>query len=188
MIIGLTGPMGSGKSTLLDTFKELGYEHITLSSMIREECRKRGLPEEREILMDIGGELRSKYGAGILATKSLEKIQNKGGDKWIIDGIRNPAEIEALQKDESFVLIANYVPEDIIIERIMSRKRDDDTLDEGSIRKKLRREWGEGEPEDGQQVGKCIEMADYTFENTIPFEDVPNAIKELHRQIIKLKA
>ncbi len=71
--------------------------------------------------------------------------------------------------------------EDLIIERILSRKRSDDTLTEESIRQKLRREWGEGEPEEGQQVGKCIAMADYTFENTMPMNEVE---EEFNKEIL----
>jgi len=183
MIIGLTGPMGSGKTTVINTIKNKGYKHITLSSMLREECRKRGLEEIRENLMEIGQELREKYGAGILAERALEKVGLEGGNDWIIDGIRNPAEINKLRKHHNFVLVANTAPEDLIIKRILSRKRSDDTLTEESIRKKLRREWGEGEPEEGQQLGKCIAMADYRFENTMPMDEVEESFKEVLNKI-----
>ena len=72
----------------------------------------------------------------------------------------------------------------MIIDRIMSRKRADDTFDADAIRRKLRREWGEGEPPDGQQVRKCVEMADYVFENTMPIDEVEEAFSNLYNRIV----
>ncbi len=183
MIIGLTGPMASGKTTVLDALKKWGFKHVTLSDMVREEARRLGIDEKRENLMNVGQTLRRKHGTGILAKRALEKTKTAGGDKWVIDGIRNPAEIEELRKEPDVVIIANTAPEALIIERIRSRKRSDDTFDEVSIKRKLRREMGEGEPEDGQQVGKCIEMADYVFENSMPMNEVEEEFKKLYDKI-----
>ena len=183
MIIGLTGQMASGKTTVVNALLKLGYKLITLSDMVREECQRLGVKEERENLMNVGQILREKYGTGVLAERALEKIKYAHGDKWVVDGIRNPAEVEVLKKEPDFVLIANTAPEDLIINRIRARKRSDDTFDELSIRRKLRREMGEGELEDGQQVGKCIEMADYVFENIMPFEQVEEEFMKLYDKI-----
>lgn len=184
MIIGLTGPMASGKSTVVEALKKWEFKLITLSDMIREEAVKQNIPQERENLMAIGQRLRKEYGAGILAERALKKAIQSGGKQWVIDGIRNPAEVEALRKNPEFILIANTAPEDLIISRIFSRKRPDDTLKEEAIRHKLRREWGEGEPPDGQQVGKCVAMADYVFENTMPIEQVENEFMKLYNKIL----
>jgi len=185
MIIGLTGPMASGKSTVIGALIKESYKVVTLSDMVREEARKQGVEEERENLMAVGQGLREEFGAGVLATRTLEKIKEQGGDMWVVDGIRNPAEITELKKHPDFVLIANTAPEQAIIDRIFFRKRSDDTLDADAIRKKLRREMGEGEPPDGQQVGKCIEMADYVFENIMPLEKVEEEFLKLYNQIPK---
>ena len=185
MIIGLTGQMASGKTTVVNVLLKLGYKLITLSDMVREECQRLGVKEERENLMNVGQTLRQKYGAGVLAERALKKIKKADSDKLVIDGIRNPAEVEVLKKDPDFVLIANTAPEDMIIERIRARKRSDDTFDELSIRRKLRREMGEGELPDGQQVGKCIEIADYVFENTMPIEKVEEEFMKLYDKILK---
>jgi len=184
MIIGLTGPMASGKSTIVAALQKIGYKLVTLSDMVREECRRQGKPEEREVLMEVGHGLREKYGAGVLGKRALEKIGAEGGDKWIVDGIRNPAEVTELRTHPDFILIANTAPEEKIIERIFFRKRADDTLDPEAIRHKLHREMGEGEPPDGQQVGKCIEMADYVFENIMPFEKVEEEFLKFYNKII----
>lgn len=186
MILGLTGPMASGKSTVLSALEKLGYiHHITLSDMIRDECKRRGIPETRENLMNAGQSMRREHGAGILAERVLGVIQKRGYDKWVIDGIRNPAEVEVLRRLPDFFLIANTAPEKLIIKRILSRARPDDALDVNAIKRKLRRELGEGEPPEGQQVKKCIEMADYVFENTMEMAKVEGEFGKLYDKIAK---
>lgn len=184
MIIGLTGPMASGKSTVVNALKKRNFKYYRLSDAIREECEKRGLEIERCNLMNVGQGLREEFGAGILGKRALAHIdqENHDGD-WIVDGIRNPDEAEELKNHPNFVLIANTAPEDLIISRILSRKRSDDTLDENAIRLKLKREMGEGEPPEGQQVQKCIDMADYVFENTMPIDQVETEFMKLYNRI-----
>ena len=184
MIIGLTGPMASGKSTIVDALKNEGFKYFALSDIIREECVKQGKEITRDNMMAIGQKLREEFDAGVLGMRALQKILAEGeNDNWIIDGIRNPAEAKELKKYSNFILVANTAPEDIIISRVLSRKRSDDTLDEAAIRLKLRREMGEGEPHEGQQVQKCIDMADYVFENTMPIEQVETEFMKLYTKI-----
>lgn len=187
IILGLTGSMGSGKSTIVNILKEkYGYKHITLSDAIRDECKKRGLKEDRITLMDVAEELRNNFGTQILAERALEKI-NKSHEYWIIDGIRNPGEIKILRKNPNFILIGNHANKDLIIKRIKSRQRDGDSFDEEGIRQKLKKEWGENEPEDGQQVGKCMKMVDYTFENNMPIEELEDKFIKFYENIINQK-
>ena len=156
--------MGSGKGEAVNILKKLGFRHVTLSSLIREEASRRGRAETRDELVKIGNELRREGGAGILAKMALEKVLEGGGD-WVIDGIRNPAEIEELRKSPDSKIVGLAVNEELIVERILSRKRDGDALSRGDILKKIAREKGKGEPKDGQQVAKCIKMADIIIKN-----------------------
>jgi len=185
MIIGLTGPMASGKSTVVEALTNKNFKHFTLSDVVREECRNQGLEVIRDNLMQVGQGMREAHGAGVLAVRALEKIKQEGDEaNWIIDGIRNPSEVLELRNHPDFVLVANTAPEDLIISRILDRKRSDDTLDEEAIRAKLRQEMGEGEPPEGQQVAKCIEMADYVFENVMPMDKVEEEFLKLYATIV----
>ena len=60
----------------------------------------------------------------------------------MIDGIRNPAEIEELRKSPDSKIVGLAVNEELIVERILSRKRDGDALSRGDILKKIAREKG----------------------------------------------
>lgn len=174
MIIGLTGPMGSGKGEIVNILKEKGFQYITLSLMVREEARRRGLNEEREILMDVGNSMRKEEGIGVLAKRALEKIMASGHDKWVIDGIRNPAEIVELKKGEDVHVVGVTADKEILISRILSRGRESDAKEREEIVHKIDREWGEGEPENGQQVGKCMDMVDFLIENNGTLQDLRN--------------
>jgi dephospho-CoA kinase len=181
LCIGLTGRMGSGKGEAVKILEELGFRFISLSDMVREEIAKLGREVSREETQDIGNRLRREGGAGVLGKRVREKIESflPPLDKWVIDGVRNPAEVVELKKLNTFYLLALDTDLDIILERIKNRKRSADLLDEAEMKKRLDREWGIGEPEEGQQVGKCFEMADFVFPNN-------NGLEHLEKEILNV--
>ncbi len=184
--IGLTGPLASGKGEVSKYLKSKGFKYISLSDMVREELRKRDLEETRDNLMMIGNSLRKEEGAGVFGKRVREKIEN--GDKelnWVIDGIRNPAEIEELRKMENFFLLAVAAPKETLIERVKNRKRSSDPLSEEEIEKKLMREWGIDEPPDGQQVGACMGEADFFVMNDSTLKELHNFLDSLLEAIGK---
>ncbi|MBU1151400.1 AAA family ATPase [Patescibacteria group bacterium] len=178
LVIGLTGPMGCGKGEVVKLLEKEGFEYITLSMMVREEARRRGIEEEREKLMEVGNSMRSAEGAGVLAARALRKIMESGHDNWVVDGIRNPAEIEELKTIKNAHVVGISANEDILVERVLGRGRESDAKDRDEILRKLRREWGVGEPEDGQQLEKCMERADVIIPNE-------GTLEELHKKFIE---
>jgi len=183
MIIGLTGSMGSGKGEIVKILEKEGFKYVTLSSMVREEARKRGVPEEREKLMEVGNSMRKEGGAGVLAVRAYESTLVNGGGKWVIDGIRNPAEIVELKKYEGVHIVGIKTDLNLLVDRILSRNRDSDPKSREEVLRKVEREWGKGEPEDGQQVGKCMELTDYTIDNGGTLEDLANNFLKYYEQI-----
>lgn len=177
--------MGSGKGEIVKILEPEGFKYITLSSMVREEARRRGVPEEREKMMEVGNSMRKEGGAGILAKRALETIMASGSDKWVIDGIRNPAEIVELKKGNDIYIVGIKTDLNLLADRILSRNRESDAKDRDEILRKVEREWGKGEPEDGQQVGKCMELTDYTINNDGTLEDLANNFLKYYQQIRK---
>lgn len=165
MIIGLTGSMGCGKGEIVNILEKMGFLYVTLSTMVREEARKRGIAEEREKLMEVGNSMRAQEGTGVLAKRALMKIKEFGHDKWVIDGIRNPAEIDELKKEKNVYIIGVFANKDLLVERILSRARESDAESRDEIFRKIERELGVGEPENGQQVEKCMAKADIIIDN-----------------------
>ena len=136
--------------------QEFGFCDISLSDIVREEAAKTNREINRLTMQNIGNRLRKKEGAGVLGKKIYQKISRSNKEKWIIDGIRNPAEISELKKLQEFYLIGITTDLDILIERIQKRRRQTDMADRKEIKKRLEREWGKNEPAEGQQVEKCL--------------------------------
>ncbi|QQR84082.1 AAA family ATPase [Candidatus Peregrinibacteria bacterium] len=181
MIIGLTGSMGAGKGEVVKILEKEGFQYITLSMMVREEARKRGVPEEREQLMEVGNDLRETEGLGVLAKRALEKIQASGTDKWVVDGIRNPAEIDELKKHDGVIIVGLEANRDLLVERILKRARPSDAKTPDEILRKIERELSEGESLAGQQVGKCMQKTDVTLVNEGTLEELEKTVLNYYR-------
>ena len=176
--IGLTGSMGSGKGEVAKCFEQFHFNYISLSDIVREEIRKKERIN-RSTMQDIGNKLREDGGPAILARKVIDKIRISRKKNWIIDGIRNPAEVLELKKLPRFHLIGVKSDLPVLMERIFSRRRRTDRIKISELKKTIEREWGTGEPENGQQVGKCMKMADHILENNGSLEELKIKCKKI---------
>ena len=59
MIIGLTGANASGKGEAAGYLKSKGFAYYSLSDILREEAKLRGIEPSRENLIKLGNELRN---------------------------------------------------------------------------------------------------------------------------------
>jgi len=160
-IIGLTGAFGSGKSTAAAFFKQHGFRIVILSSFLEEEAVLRKLPVTREVLQDIGNELREKHGSGILMKMAL---RNVGSDeKIVIDGLRNLSELEEL-KSHGGSLVAIVADRNVRYERLKNLKRREKLTPELFTKLDLR-DLGVNEKMTGLQTAFCIAYADYFIDS-----------------------
>ncbi|HJP19695.1 MAG TPA: deaminase [Nitrospinota bacterium] len=178
MIIGLTGENCSGKGVVADYLQKKSFYFYSLSDVIREELASKGTEITRDALIKAGNDLRQKYGPSVLAVKTAAKLQ---ADKnYVIDSIRNPAEVEELKKLTRFVLLKVMASPENRFERMKERKREGDpeTLDEF-----LRIEKLEASNHDGakQQVTACMKLADKTIVN----DDQPEILYKKADQLLQ---
>jgi len=182
MIIGLTGTKASGKGEIAKILEQNGFAYSSTSDRVREEAVSKGLVNYTiKDLQDIGNDLREKFGLGVLAKRTLELI--KGNENVVIDGIRNLGEIEELKRQGNFVLIAVDASQEKRFERLIARKRESDPKTYSDFLKMDERDLGKEEKNSGQQVGKCIEQADYTLENNETIEELQKKIEEVFGKI-----
>lgn len=169
-IIGLTGTNGSGKGEAAQFFMNHGYGYLSLSNLIREELRQKNQEVSRDNLIKMGNHLRNTFGADILARRTMEQATGN----TIIDSIRNSKEVEYLQSQKRFILLAVDAPPEIRYERVMSRGRNESaqTLEE-FIAKEMEEMSGS---EKGQQLQRCMQMADHLVTND-------GTLEEFHRRL-----
>ena len=173
MIIGLTGPNAAGKTEVGQYLKARGFECHSLSDEIREEAAKRGCEISREVLVEIGNELRGRFGPGVLAERILQRLEPDRN--YVVDSIRNPAEVEALRRRKDFTLLAVQADRKIRFERSRARGREGaaQTLEQFAFEEE--RELQSKDPA-SQQLVATQQLADVTLYNN-------GSLEELHRQL-----
>lgn len=188
MLIGVVGQIAVGKGVLKDyLINHFGFSSFSLSSIVHEEAKKRGIKNiTRKDLQDIGNDLRKKYGRGILAKRALEIIKKSKKSRWVIEGIRNTAEVELLKKQKNFSLIGIKSIRALRFKRLLSRNKPWDPKTWNEFLKVDRRDLGKGEKNTGQQVGKCLSYCDYVLTNNKDKKDFERKVKKLLTKILSL--
>jgi len=185
-IIGIVGPLASGKGVVTDyLIKNYGYTSFSLSSIVHEELKKRGITVfTRTTLQDIGDDLRKKEGDGVLAKRAIEQLTANSkqltGKKIIIEGIRNPGEVVYLRTLPGFLLVAVDALRELRFQRVLARKKPWDPKDWKTFEKVDGRDSGDGKNTNGQQVKKCMKMADIQLRNNT---DIPQFYKVIKKAL-----
>lgn len=166
-VVGLTGTIGSGREAVRDVLsKNFSSWYVSLSSVIRGDLERKKKKYDRKILQNSGNELRKKYGKFVLAKVSTDYMQ-RDKELIIVDGIRNPGEIEYLKKTfgNKFILVAVDAPRETRWERIKALARNEEPKTWEDFVAVDDRDQGVGEDLNGQHVRRCVETADIVIEN-----------------------
>lgn len=188
IIIGMTGPFGSGCTYISkNILKNLGYEYISLSDILRELTpSSNGDEPQRTELQDIGNDYRKENGNDFLAKESLKKIEQSDSNKFVIDSIRNTHEIERLKSEFSrFYLFATWATEDVRWKRVQKRYNGNKTLFDSDDKRDSNEKI-----ENGQQITLCYQMADIIILNQKEIvaqkTDNYNELKSIVEKYIKI--
>jgi dephospho-CoA kinase len=168
-LIGVAGTNGSGKDSLGNMLQERhSWLFVSVSDLLRDEARKRGLPIEREVLRTISAEWRRKYGLGVLVDKAVALL-NKSGDKYtgvVAIPMRNPGEAQKVKDLGGLLLWVDADPK-IRYQRIYSRKRSAE--DNKTFEQFLREEHDEMDHQGGDKATLNLagvkDIADIFLEN-----------------------
>jgi len=171
-LIGLTGTNGAGKSEVAAYLMKRGYGYVSLSDEIREELRRRGEPITREALIAEGNSLRRRFGADVLARRVMRKVKGR----TVIDSIRNSREVDFLRQKKGFILVAVDAPLELRYARARKRGREEPARSLEEFAAEENREMAAGSG--GQQLRRCLRLADVTIVNDGSLEDLHRRLEE----------
>lgn len=100
-IIGLAGTNGAGKDVVGHTLAlNDNYLFVSVSDLLREEAKKRGLTPDRENLRTISAEWRRGQGLGVLVDRAYELFQELSDkyDGLIMASLRNGHEADRVHE------------------------------------------------------------------------------------------
>lgn len=177
-IIGITGTLGAGKGTIVEyLINHYGYKHFSVRGYLIEEATRRGLEINRDTFVMVANDLRANHSPSFI-TDELYKQAAESGQNAIIESVRTPGEVESLRKNADFVLFAVDADPKTRYERIVNRNSETDHVSFETFMENEQREMSSTDP-NHQNVGKCMQMADYVFQNNGNFEDLHRQIEEV---------
>lgn len=175
MIIGLSGTLASGKDTVAEYLeKNEGFQHVSLSAILREIVAERGLEANLENLTKVGNSILAEFGPAYLV-KRAEKQVDFSKD-LVISSVRQPNEIEYLKTKKDFHMIFVDAKPEVRFERLRKRGRQGDsrTLEEFIETEKKQEDGKSG----GMDLNRCRDMADYILDNNGTMDEFVRKIEE----------
>lgn len=181
-IIGITGTLGAGKGTVVDYLLEhYGYKHYSVRGYLIEEALRRGMELNRDTFVVVANDLRTQHSPSYITDQLyLQAVEN--GCNAIIESVRTPGEVESLRKQEHFILFAVDADPKIRYERVVGRGSETDHISFETFLENEAREMSSTDP-NHQNIGRCMQMADYVFNNDGDFENLYRQVEEVLNQL-----
>lgn len=181
-IIGITGTLGAGKGTIVDYLKEhYGYRHYSVRGYLIEEAQRRGMELNRDTFVLVANDLRATHCPSYI-TDQLYLQAAEAGENAIIESVRTPGEVESLRQHEHFLLFGVDADPKIRYERIVGRGSETDHVSFETFLENEEREMTSDDP-NHQNLGRCMQMADYVFMNNEGFEELYAQVEEVISQL-----
>ncbi len=125
MIIGLTGSFGAGKGCVADYLvNQKNFAHYSARSFIIEELTSRGLPVNRDTMIDEGNRLREAHGPTYIFEQLVRKAKENRGNA-VVESVRAVAEAKYIKQQGGVVLGVDADPQ-VRYERIVNRGSETD--------------------------------------------------------------
>ena len=162
MLIGITGTNGSGKGTVVEYLKTKGFTHYSARSVFIKEVERQGLPIDRDTIVAVANELRSKFGPAYIVETLLIKALADGGDA-VIESIRTVGEAQSL-KEAGGVLVAVDAEPRLRYDRVLLRGSETDHIDFDTFIAQEQRELRSDDPT-RQNILGVVALADFKVTN-----------------------
>lgn len=128
------------------------YLFISVTELLREECRKRGLSVARENLRNISAEWRREQGLGVLVDRATEAFHESGGTQTysgvVMASLRNPYEADRVHELGGTMVWVDAEPT-VRYQRVVGGGRGRGTEDQRTYEQFLADEAAEMHPPEG---------------------------------------
>ncbi len=149
---------GAGKGEINKILESEKIPVVVMSSIVREEVKKRNLELNIKNLDNVAVDLREKFGKDVVAKRTAEKIKKIKSDIVCVDGLRNMEEITPLKDAGDVYIISVSAPEEMRFERLLKRKEQRDPKNIEEFKWREQKQIGLG-------ISKVVEAANYDITN-----------------------
>ncbi len=186
IIIGITGTLGAGKGTIVEyLINKWGFLHFSVRDYLLEIIDKEKLPQNRDSMVTVANSLRAKHSPSFI-TDELYKSAKASNKNSIIESIRTPGEIYSLKEKGDFYLFAVDASPKTRFDRITIRNSVTDNIGYEQFIANEKREMNSIDP-NHQNLQKCIQLADFVFDNDGSLENLHNQIEIVIKKINNLE-
>ncbi len=169
IILGITGTLGAGKGTVADYLKEKGFGYHSVREFLTEEIVKRGMPVNRDSMVEVANDLRKKNGPSYILDTLYARAESAGKDA-VIESIRTVGEVEELRKKGMLLLAVDADPQ-VRYSRVQFRKTETDHVSFETFMEHELRE-SEGDDPAKQNLRHTVRLADYRLTNDGSLDDL----------------
>lgn len=176
--------MGAGKGTVVDYLvKEKDFKHYSVRNLLVKLIEKEGKAVNRDSMTATANRLRAEKGSAYLIEKLFEEAKKSNGN-CVIESIRTEGEISSLREKGKFYLLAVDADIKLRYERIVKRASETDRVSFDKFKSDEKREMTSNDPSK-QNLGRCMELADYRIENNSTIGSLNKQITEILYEIQK---
>lgn len=184
-LIGIGGTNGSGKDTLGEILQDkYGWKFISLTDVLRDIARQRGLSVGRENLRQISAELRKEHNTGVmidLVVDAYKKLdQNYEG--LVTASLRNVGESDRIHELGGKVIWIDADPK-LRYQRIASRSRSDDTVSFEEFMSQEQIEMHGAKNKFELRSADVKEKSDISIENNLGYQELVDKVNALAKDL-----
>lgn len=176
IILGITGTIGAGKGTVADYLRDKGFGYYSVREFLIEEIERRGLPVNRDSMVDVANDLRKKHGASYILDTLYARALAEGRDA-VIESIRTVGEVESLRRKGMLLLSVDADPQ-IRYSRVQFRKTETDNISFETFMEHELRE-SEGHDPSKQNLRHTAKLSDYHVSNDGTVEDLKMQVDQI---------